>query len=109
MRTRQARGGDWRRLVRGLFAWASLTPSSHPARGLLVMRMISRLLLSLVLACSLIACTSPQKKKEKEETAKAKLAAEDAEEKGSDPNFLAFIGRLRRQRPPSVTSIRSPR
>jgi hypothetical protein len=60
------------------------------------MRMISRLLLSLVLACSLIACTSPQKKKEKEEAAKAKLAAEDAEEKGSDPNFLAFIGRLRK-------------
>ena len=60
------------------------------------MRMISRLLLSLVLACSLIACSSPEKKKQEAEAAKAKLAAEDADEKGSDPNFLAFIGRLRK-------------
>ena len=60
------------------------------------MRMISRLLLSLVLACSLIACSSPEKKKQEAEAAKAKLAAEDADENGSDPNFLAFIGRLRK-------------
>jgi hypothetical protein len=60
------------------------------------MRMIFRLFLSLVLACSLLACSSPEKKKKEEAAAKAKLEAEDAEEKGSDPNFLAFVGRLRK-------------
>jgi len=60
------------------------------------MRMILRLLFSLVVACSLMACSSPQKKKDEAAAAKAKAAEEDAEEKGSDPNFLAFVGRLRK-------------
>ena len=58
------------------------------------MRMILRLLLSVLLACSLAGCTtSPDKKKAAE--AKAKAEDEEALDAASDPDFLAFIGRLR--------------
>ena len=56
--------------------------------------MILRLLLSVVLACSLASCASPQKKKDAE--AKAKAQQTDMEDAGGDPDFLAFVGRLRK-------------
>ena len=58
------------------------------------MRMILRLLLCVVLVCSLGACTSPEKKKEA--AAKAKAQREDMNDAGGDPDFLAFMGRLRK-------------
>jgi hypothetical protein len=60
------------------------------------MRMILRLLLSVVLACSLAACVSPEKKKEAAAKAKEQQAEADAEEIMNDPDFQAFISRLRR-------------
>jgi hypothetical protein len=59
------------------------------------MRMLFRLLLSALLACSLIACSTAQKKKD-QATAKAKAEAEDMEDMGGDPDFLGFVGRLRK-------------
>jgi hypothetical protein len=63
------------------------------------MRMILRLLLSILLACALIACASPQAKKDQADAkakAKAKAEAEDLEDDANDPDFLAFLGRLRK-------------
>jgi hypothetical protein len=58
------------------------------------MRMILRLLLCLVLACSLISCSTDKQKKDKA-TAAEKAKREDMEDMGGDPSFLSFIGRLR--------------
>ena len=55
--------------------------------------MILRLLLCVVLACSLDACSSPSKKKDADKD-KAKEAAMD--DMSNDPDFQAFLGRLRK-------------
>lgn len=57
--------------------------------------MIPRLLLSVVLACSLIACSSTQSKKN-QEAAKTKARQQDMEDMGGDPAFMGFVGRLRK-------------
>jgi hypothetical protein len=59
------------------------------------MRMILRLLLSMILICSLAACDTTAKKK-KEAEAKAKADEQDLEDMGGDPDFLSFLGRLRK-------------
>ena len=56
--------------------------------------MILRVLLSVVLLCSLASCASSTKKKEVAEKVKA-LEAQQDQDDGSDPDFLAFVGRLR--------------
>ncbi len=56
--------------------------------------MILRLLLSVVLACALMACSTAQKDKA-QAAAKAKAQAEDLEDMGGDPAFMSFLGRLR--------------
>jgi hypothetical protein len=60
------------------------------------MRMILRLLLSVVLACALLACGSPQTKKDKVAAAKAQRQTEDSQELENDPDFQGFVGRLRK-------------
>jgi hypothetical protein len=60
------------------------------------MRMILRLTLCVVFACSLIACSSPQKKKDRITAAKAQEKAEKSQEMENDPDFQAFVGRLRK-------------
>jgi hypothetical protein len=59
------------------------------------MRMISRLLFCLVLICSLAACTTAKQKKDAA-AAKEKAKAEEMEDMGGDPDFAAFVGRLRK-------------
>ena len=58
--------------------------------------MILRLLLSLVLACSLIACSSAQKKKDEAEAAKVREKSAEGQEIENDPDFQGFVGRLRK-------------
>jgi len=60
------------------------------------MRMLLRLLLSVVLACSLIACSSPQKKKDAAAAAKTRDKAAASQEVENDPDFQAFVSRLRK-------------
>ena len=55
---------------------------------------IINLALSLLIAFSLPACTTAQQKKAQAEAAE-KAKREDLEDMGGDPNFLAFVGRLR--------------
>ncbi len=55
--------------------------------------MILRLLLCVVLACSLAGCSTPAKKKQAENDKPKEPTMEDASD---DPNFQAFIGRLRK-------------
>ena len=59
------------------------------------MRMILRLLLCLVLACSLMSCTTAKQKKDAAAAAE-KAKDEDMEDMGGDPDFLAFVSRLRK-------------
>jgi hypothetical protein len=59
------------------------------------MLMISRLLLSVILAVSLAGCTTAKQKKDAA-AAEQKAKNEDLEDMGGDPNFLAFVGRLRK-------------
>jgi len=56
--------------------------------------MILRLLLCVVLACSLISCTTAQQKKDAAAAAE-KDKQDDLEDMGGDPDFLSFVGRLR--------------
>jgi len=60
------------------------------------MRMILRVLLSVVLAFALASCASPASAAKKKAAAdKEKAEADDMVDDGSDPDFLAFLGRLR--------------
>ncbi len=59
----------------------------------LPMRMILRLLLCVVLGCSLAACSTPPKKKEADKGKPKEPAMDDM---SNDVDFQAFIGRLRK-------------
>jgi len=60
------------------------------------MRMILRVLLCLVLVCGLASCANPQKK-EAAAKQKERMQALEADmiDDGGDPDFLAFVSRLR--------------
>jgi len=55
---------------------------------------IIHLILGLLIAFSLPACTTAQKKKQLADAAE-KAKREELEDMGGDPDFLAFVGRLR--------------
>jgi len=64
---------------------------SNPASGSLGMRMILRLLLCVVLASSLAACSTPPKKKDANKSNEPAM-----EDMSNDMAFQAFLGRLRK-------------